>query len=845
MNANAVANTSGSHFVDRQDELDKLDTLADAVAMERRPRYAIIYGDPGIGKTTILDRFLEMQVSKRGSSLYTFRATASEGIDSPLYPFASAVEVFLKENPNTARKVARLAAAVIECVPGIGPNVKNVLEAVENLRSPLGIERYETDQFAIYSKYSQMIQSISTRRMLIFCMDDAQWLDVSSRMLLESIVSKNTKTGILFVISARKSGGVKENVNIDVLDRIHESVEERSLRIEVKPLTENFYWELIRHSTNSHDIKQERVHEIYKRTNGNPYWLSQSLAGLVGETQIPGKFSKTLDSKLDEAYENVPKSREALGYAAVLGRRFDLSTLASLLGMDIEGMFCVLAQLQKRGIVQNPGSQEYFTFDHDITREHVYESLGALRKHYHKKVAEFLECDSGNSPNPYSLAYHYSCAECKQKALQYMRIAARASEVLPQDAAEKFEKCLEIAQDLGMRKEEIASIKLDYARVLLDLKRANNGTSAPALPTRGLTHVHLGMDHVKDSMKILEELIGDEYTPRQEKAISHVLMSRCHRIIDTVESGPKAIEHAQTAIDMLQGGDPKLLGEAYAHLATVYDHFEADDSKTKHAYKEATKCYQDHPRDRARLNRKAGMVSEARQAIETMKESLMVFEEHGMNLENARCLNNIGAECLYVGAFQDSVRFLRRSIKEFQSLGTHEIDIPLNNLGLCYLQDENYKKAMQYFTEALDKATEPYNTVFIKMNVSTAYRKMGHPHEAIEILRELEKDVMDLPEPTLQDYYGFNRGVTHREIGEWDEAEIWLRKFPVNTYKDDRELAWAKRMRALSETFKMQGGIQEISGTDRAKMEKVFATMRPQKWLYETDYYPCDIHIWA
>ena len=67
----------------------------------------------------------------------------------------------------------------------------------------------------------------------------------------------------------------------------------------------------------------------------------------------------------------------------------------------------------------------------------------------------------------------------------------------------------------------------------------------------------------------------------------------------------------------------------------------------------------------------------------------------------------------------------------------------------------------------------------------------------------------------------------------------------MNTYKDDKELAQAKRTYALLGIYEMQGGVQNVSHEERAKMEEVFATMRPQKWLYETDYYPCDIHIWS
>ena len=838
LNANVTDGKDSNSFVDRQNELDELCRVADLVAKERRSFYAFIQGKPGIGKTTVIDRFLKIQGSKRGNDVRVLRVEAQDGYDTPFYPFANAAKTFVKENPNMVRAIVRITSAIIECIPGVGQNVTSALDTIENVRDPRDMERYETDQVVMLSRYPQMIESIANNKILILCIDDAQWLDVSSRMLLGSIISKNMESSILFVIAARITRGVKENANLNALARIHDDVEERSTSITVKPFTEEFYPELIRRFRSKYDLEQELMHEIYEKTHGNPYWLRKVLSGPV-DGEIPARISDDLGRKIDEACANMPKAQEILRYAAVLGHRFDLHTISKLTGTDMEEAFVALGQLKKFGLVDEPGSQEYFTFDHDITREHVYRSLNALRKHYHKNVAEFLE--HGGSPNPYSLAYHYSRAGCKQSALRYMRAAARASVGFPLDAIEKLEECIEIAQDLSMGKEEIIPMNLDYARALLDLKRAKitMDTASASARTRP------GMDHVKRSMDILKELIGDECTPNQEKATAHVIMSRCHRIIDTAESGPKAIKHAQIAIGMLQGGAPKSLGDAYAYLATVYDHFEADGSKTKQAYMAAGRHYKDHPIDLARLHRKVGMVVEARVAIEIMKKSLKVFEDHGMSLEKARCLNNIGSEYLYVGSFEDSTKFLQRSKNEFEDLGTHEIDIPLNNLGLCHLQRGDYETAMRSFLKAQELTTETYNAVFVRMNVSTAHRKMGRLDEAVRIMRGLENDVMDLPEPTLQDYYGFNRGITHRDLGEWDEAKEWFRKFPANTYKNDHELVLAKRTRALFETCEMQGGIQEIAESERVRMEEAFATTRPQKWLYETDYYPCDLHIWA
>ena len=715
---------------------------------------------------------------------------------------------------------------------------------VECARDPLEEGRYETGRITTYSRYNKIVESVSKNKTLIFCVDDAHWLDLSSAELLESIMHKNRKNRILFVITARTPGGAKNLDGLETLERIRERMQKRSCSITIKPFAEEAYPELIGRLSGKRDIGREYMRRMYERTKGNPFWLTHALNSPAGDMRMPDKLSRSLESDLEDVYASVPQSRKALGYAAVLGRRFSLYTLASLLDADVDVVFDTLRQLEKRGLVQSPGNQEYFRFEHDIAREYIYESLGVLRKSYHKKVAELLERADGNAYDQYAIAYHYSQTDCKKSALDHLRRAARASEDLASGTFGKLEKCLEIARDLGMKKEEIVPIKLDYARALLDMTRAKYGSGA--LPAaNGNPLLDLEMGHVKSCMGMLEEIINDERASAREKAISHTLISRCYRKINTPESGSNAIRHAQTAADMLQGGELLLLGDAYAYLATVYDYFEADTIKARRAYGKACDCYRDSPTDLARLHRKAGMVMGAKRAIASMKKSLIVFEENGMGLETARCLNNLGVECMYAGEVGDSRKFLSKSIRKFQGIGTHEIDMPHNNLGLCYLQEGRHKRAMRYLLDALDLVIEPYNAISVKINVSTASRKMGNPDEAIKMLKELEASVADLPEPRLQDYYGFNRGVAHLQLGEWDAAKEWLQKFPINAYRNDKELAWAKRTRAVLEACKTQEGSTEVGEGGRARMESAFAAERPQKWLYEADYYPCYLRIRA
>ena len=823
MSSNIAESANGILLVDRQDSIDLLNSLAGRVADEQRPRYAFIYGDAGIGKTAIIEHFISLHSDKEGTRIHVIYVRPVGGINQPLFPFADAISDFQKRDKNAANTVMQLASNFLLCIPDYGPSLKGMADVLLKSRHLSEMDRPETSQHAIFSNYSHMLESMSKKKMLILCIDDAHRLDETSMDLLEYLVNKNKRTSILFIIAARRPGtDEKERHMLDALDRIHYNVRERAERIEVGPMPEDFFGALIKRFAVGADPHRAYVHRMHALTGGNPYWLSNTIEHGMDQAPVPPIIAHMLEKRLDEAWLALPGSQEVLQHAAVLGFRFDISTLSDLLDIEATKIFAILSTLERKyRLVRHSVNREY-TFDHNNTHEFIYNQLRPVLADYHRKVAELFERDRSNQPNLYPLAYHYSFTECKEKALQYMEAAAAASAScnLFTDASDKLERCISIAKELGKEESEIIPLRVDYAHSLLE------------------------ENEVERSMQMLEGLISSTYLPIETKARCHTLLSRCHRLIGTDESRDVALDHARKAANIMQGIDSRQAGDAYAYLATVCDHFLADVSETQQAYRRAIQCYQGHPQSLARLRRKAGMVMQPRRAIRAMESALPAFERYKMNIEKARCLNNLGAECLYIGSFQESFSFLSRSLEEFRMLGTHEIDIPLNNLGLGHLQNGKYEKAMKYFDEALGRVSEPYNEAAIKINLSTAQRKQGDAQRASAILAEVEDPVMNIAEPTLRDYYGFNRGIAHQKLGEWDAAIEWLTKFPVNTYKNDQKLAWAKRARALSETYRMQGSGQGIGEVAEEKVAQIFSTVRPQRWFYEEDYYPCDIHIW-
>ena len=181
-------------------------------------------------------------------------------------------------------------------------------------------------------------------------------------------------------------------------------------------------------------LHSELADTLVEESGGNPLFIVESLrmlserGGLVedggrwrlsiDEVGIPTKIK---DIILRRVSLLKPSQRRVLDLASVIGDRFDVDLLGAVLGKDsLDVLETLNAVGQCSSLVCCEGSS--FEFDHAKSREAIYEEISApLRRGYHSRIAEKLEL-KGKAANDLSvgkLAYHYSQAGNKEKAVEY------------------------------------------------------------------------------------------------------------------------------------------------------------------------------------------------------------------------------------------------------------------------------------------------------------------------------------------------------------------------------------------------------------------------------------------
>lgn len=842
-------------FIDREDSMHALRSSYTRLGETSESQVVFILGEAGIGKTSLVEQFLSTIDTEQA---YVLHVRGYEEQSSPLFPFIETVKSFLSRYRIVDRKyVLDTIMNLTKLIPMAEPVVGPIQQIIKDGRGLSDVDKYSiNNSYLVFSNYLSMIRKIAGKKTVILNIDDAQWLDDASFELLSYLIKK--VTGNVLIIVSYRIGfitSLKEFEAQKRLDQILRSVpSEKSTVIKLKSLNESLYPQFISGFLGPHKLDKSDLKELFSHTEGNPFFLKSTIDMLkeygslnadangvwsfVTDSSVqkkhdvvPKSLYETIMRRLKRAYSDIPGAREIIAYASVMGYKFELDMLSKFLKKDKLEVYHVLQELGNTfSIVRTIDNGETYVFDHRKTQEAIYDSLGIVAADCHLRIAEFLETsyDGKNAAhNPFIIAYHYRKGKNWSLALKFLKISAETAfgGYFYSDAVREYRECLSIIEEHGvtLSQSELYSLRLGYCKALL------------------------GSNMFQECIAGLDNLLLSHTLPESQKAEALLMLGRCYRMEGNPDSGTKAIQSVKSSLQILERlRDAGKLGEVYSYLATVYDHFGHFEEAVK-AF-EQSQIYYNQANDYsglARLQRKSGMIFESRRAIGFMKNALLTFEKYSMKIEKARCLNNIGAESFYISDFAQAEEHLAQSLELFRILDSPEIDIPLNNLALVYQQKADYEKSMQYLEDAHSNVSEPFNEIFIGMNMANIHRKTGTPEKAKQIIVHLESSIASYHEPVMNDYYGFNRSMIHLDLDEIDDAEKWLTRFEPNDYKRDGELVLAKRYRALSGIMeKRRDADRNKIGELKNKSLEMFRTARPQKWFYELDYYPCDIHVW-
>lgn len=427
-------------FVGRREELAAL--RAACLEATTGCHTVLVSGDPGIGKSALVDQFVREQ-SQSGHKVgrgYSMESSTAP----PFWPWLQALRDVSPTESTELQRITiddRLSEPSASADPGASHG--RVLLTKHGL-----FERFA----------SAMPVSDSTPPIIVI--EDLQWADPLSLELLAFLTLRESPALIIGVFSGQ---GRRLTMPGTALQRLHRS--NRLTRIYLKPLAEADASLLVR-SRSSTALDEKAIGEIVRRAEGSPLLIAE-LAKYVGNMHQPVGAHLTgswPDGEVVDGLHEVIASRlhtlsepcySVLGRAAFLGRNFTVHTLRSLLGSDVlaaDNLIELLDEALDTGHLQVNEEGEAYTFTHSLVRQVIIEELPlATRVRTHAAAGTALEGVYGPDAAKHAeeLAHHFLAGSpvCgNEKAIEYSLLAAQRARAVHAhaEAAHHYRNLLEL-----------------------------------------------------------------------------------------------------------------------------------------------------------------------------------------------------------------------------------------------------------------------------------------------------------------------------------------------------------------------------------------------------------------
>jgi class 3 adenylate cyclase/tetratricopeptide (TPR) repeat protein len=419
-------------FIGRRQELDAMSGTLDRVRVGKGEIVSLV-GEPGVGKSRLVWEFTHSHrthdwlVLESGSVSYG-RATAYRPVIDLIRGY------FQVEDRDDVRRIQ-------EKVTGKLLTLDKSLEATLPVFLALLDVPHDDTQWTglhpslrkerIFDACRRLLLRESMVQPLVLVFEDLHWIDSETQAFLDTMVEILRSARILLLVNYRPEY------------RHGWSSRPYYTQLHIAPLPAASADELLLRILGDDSSLEPLRHLLVRRTEGNPFFLEESVRDLVeagiltgerqryrlqvpvAEIQVPARVQSILAARIDRL---APAHKRLLQTAAVVGKDVPFTLLREVAGLPEEDLQEGLSHLHAAEFVYEASlypDLEY-TFTHALTHEVTYSGvLQERRRAIHARVVDSMETVYGSRivEQVERIAIHAIHGELWDKAVQYLREA--------------------------------------------------------------------------------------------------------------------------------------------------------------------------------------------------------------------------------------------------------------------------------------------------------------------------------------------------------------------------------------------------------------------------------------
>ena len=351
----------------------------------------IVGGEAGMGKTRLVND-LVTRARRRGCVVMSGACSEAE-LSLPYLPFLEAIGNHLAREDVSALRER------------LGPAGEDLAQLFPQMGrpEPTGGDAQQA-KLRLFESILALLRDAARSSALLVVLEDLHWADPATRELLDYATRRLRSTNVLILATYRTDEMHRKHALLPTIEGWRRSGQVQM--VELKALQPAGIADIVCTIFEESGISDEFRDFLYDRSEGNPFVVEEMLRDAldrgdifhtergwdrkaVNELRIPRTVRDTILHRLERL------SREevaVLSAAAVVGRSFDLATLAEVTAVDQTAVLSAIETgVTFQLLEEDRANYGRYQFRHALTREAVYEDMVVPRRQQlHARVAEVL-----------------------------------------------------------------------------------------------------------------------------------------------------------------------------------------------------------------------------------------------------------------------------------------------------------------------------------------------------------------------------------------------------------------------------------------------------------------------
>ncbi len=405
-------------FVGRERELSQLrQHLEKAKGGVRQTLF--ISGEQGIGKTALIDAFLDEAAPRvftrrswNPSRPWTARGHCiqSHGSTEAYMPLLEALTGLcrLPEHRRIAAVLRRHAPLWIAQMPSL---------AIRSRMKDIQRQVRDATRERMLRELAEAFEELTSDRLLILALEDIHWSDPSTLDWISYWAQRRGPSRMMLIATCRPAESTADG---HPFKNIRRELDARQLchEISLPFLDEPAIGEYLSRRFPAHSFPAGIVPWIEQRTSGNPLFIANILDCLTGQGFIVHRNNgwildttlenieltapPTIQQIVDRQFEQcTPGEQRLLQAGSVNGMEFSVAAVAAILGEEADEIELLCRGLAGKnrflkpvspGAVPGKGDEACFRFIHEFYRNICHQQIPSeQRARFHRRASEFIE----------------------------------------------------------------------------------------------------------------------------------------------------------------------------------------------------------------------------------------------------------------------------------------------------------------------------------------------------------------------------------------------------------------------------------------------------------------------